>query len=356
MILSQLGAKIPASATILWVGISGFIVIAAAVPDSLLPLAHLLGIQLVSNLFLSSLVMFLLLVTFAQTLALVSQQRRLRQLITHIASANSPIDNADTHLPSALIVVPCYNEQGAITETVRQLDAICRQVRETYCLNYVIVNDCSIDATPSILRKIAPKNFISHGANVGVAGALWSGFQTAAARGYSYVIQCDADGQHPVSEIPALLNAAIHDQTDLLVGSRYNQRNTRSKKILASTTKSRFIGSQFIRSVLLLFGKEAQVSDPTSGFRVYSQRAWIHLMTRIPDEYPEPEIIAILATSGFKIREYAVEMNSRMTGTSSLAGLASIRFMIKVSGALCGLRLRLWMMPKKNKARANSFS
>ena len=95
-----------------------------------------------------------------------------------------------------------------------------------------------------------------------------------------------------------------------------------------------------VNIVLALFGRTARVRDPTSGFRVYSAQAVRALLKIMPDEYPEPETIALLALRGMRIAEVPVRMGPRTAGRSTLAGFSSIRYMVKVTSALAGLRLR----------------
>ena len=106
------------------------------------------------------------------------------------------------------------------------------------------------------------------------------------------------------------------------------------------TTLVRKIGSSLILQVLRFFNLKTRISDPTSGFRVYSKESIKHLLRCIPDEYPEPESIAILALNHRKIDEIPASMQYRLSGVSSLRGLNGIIYMAKVISSLIGLRLR----------------
>jgi glycosyltransferase involved in cell wall biosynthesis len=206
--------------------------------------------------------------------------------------------------------------------------------------DYCIVDDGSTDRTWKILADLAPRCSVRHGANVGVAGALLTGFKVADQAGYAYVVQCDGDGQHAPGDIPRMLREASTRDVDLVIGSRFDSAAKGHGFELDSTTRIRRLGAQVVNAVLALFGRTARVHDPTSGFRVYSARAVRTLMRVMPDDYPEPESIAILALRGLRIAEVPVQMARRTKGQSSLAGLRSIRYMIKVTSALTGLRLR----------------
>jgi hypothetical protein len=110
---------------------------------------------------------------------------------------------------------------------------------------------------------------------------------------------------------------------------------------LESTTRLRRLGMILIILALRLFGNIAKVSDPTSGFRVYSSRAVTTLIRTMPDEYPEPETVAILASNDLQIVEHHVDMLPRQAGVSSLSRFKSMHYMIKVLSALLGLRIRI---------------
>jgi hypothetical protein len=161
-----------------------------------------------------------------------------------------------------------------------------------------------------------------------------------------FVVQCDADGQHPIEAIPSLVAKAHELGTDLLIGSRFSHEpllpsSTGGRRSsMQSTTATRRLGGLVIHTVLRAFGRQGKVIDPTSGFRVYSARSVKTLMKDMPDEYPEPETIALLAVENAIIREVRVAMMPRTTGASSISGLRSLQYMVKVVTALLALRLR----------------
>ena len=109
---------------------------------------------------------------------------------------------------------------------------------------------------------------------------------------------------------------------------------------VAATSASRRFGALVILTVLRLFGTGAAVSDPTSGFRVFSRRLSDHALSFMPDEYPEPEMLALAVLHGGVVAETGVTMVPRTVGRSSIGGLGVIRYMVKVITALLGLRLR----------------
>jgi len=216
-------------------------------------------------------------------------------------------------------------------------------------IDFCFINDGSMDLTGSELRKCAAGPHVSHDVILGVSAALLTGFKIGMRLDYDYLIQCDSDGQHPVEHIPFLIDQAGKGEADLLIGSRFNKvtgspdaSNPAGND--KSTTFCRRIGMFIITDILQLFKVRTVITDPTSGFRVYSKEAVGLLMRMMPDEYPEPESIALLALMNKKIKEVPITMNARSSGASSLNGTRGVIYMAKVVSALIGLRLRFMLL------------
>jgi len=339
-IFSQFGRRLSAKHSLVWLLVFGFLLVAAIKPQLLEPVAHLAGFQLVSNFVLAGLIFFAFLEILQQTTQTVKAHKKLRDLICMSAARRfvEKLRESQTK-PTTLIICPCYNEEEALPSTIRALKALKQQNPE---LEYCIVNDGSHDRSSEILRAEAPLNHAEHLSNAGVSGALLTGFLIGRELGVKHVVQCDSDGQHPFSYIPQLIQNARERETDLLIGSRFvssdSQPSTESS--IASTTWARWLGGRLIFLTLGLFGRGAQIKDPTSGFRVYSEKAYKFLIRNMPEDYPEPESIALFSQGHLKIAEAPVTMMARTSGSSSLAGLKSIQFMVKVSVSLLALRLR----------------
>ena len=347
-LFSQFGAKLSAGASLIWWLISLFLVLATILPYSLTPIAHLLGVQLPSNLILGGLILFLLFLSIQEAAISTSLSRKLRDTVTTLAAREFEsvlrgrrpgFIEKPGDARTALVILPAFNEESNIEAMAKRMKALPERTGDTL-IDYCFVDDGSHDRTASLLRKHAPGHYTSHISNTGVAGVILTGFKIAKACDADYVIQCDSDGQHPVEEIPALVSEAIRQSADLLVGSRFVNRSRLEKH--ESTTRIRQLGSILLHKTLSLFGPGSPVRDPTSGFRVYSGRAIGQLIPRMPDEYPEPESLAILQICRARISEHPVSMIAREGGESSLGGLRGARFMIKVLTALLGLRLRTW--------------
>jgi hypothetical protein len=339
-LISQFGGKLTARNSLVWWLIFGFLFWCVISPNSLLPIAHLLGIQLVSNFVLATMILFLAFQAIQESAFTTKQSRKFRDLVSSGAAETfyqkfSQSEDLGAK-PKVLIAMPCYNEELYLPTLHAEIEKFQSAVQtDDYRYVFCVVNDGSIDQCRKILDEKLLGSSTHHLSNVGVAGALLSAFKTANLIGADFVIQCDSDGQHPVHAIPEMIRTTKRLSADLLIGSRYaNQESDQS-----STVTRRFGSRIIIGTLQILFGK-SEVTDPTSGFRVYSKRAQRYLLQTMPDEYPEPETIALLLTQHMNIREIPIKMLARQTGVSSLNGLAGARFMIKVLSALIGLRLR----------------
>ena len=328
-LLAQFGGRLPARRALLWTLAATLLVLAAWRPALLGPLVQGLGIELVSNFLLAAMVLFLFLQMAEQQVETAELRRALVQVTSTAAAAQLPAGAA----VRALVVLPCRNEAAALPALFPAL----RRVEAEHGIRWVVVDDASDDGSDVLLAREAPGRSVRHAVQIGVSGALLTGFQVADRLGAEWVVQCDADGQHPVDRVPELLAAAAESGADLLVGSRFLE-GTRAG--LGATTGLRWATGRWLGSLLRLFGRHARVTDPTSGFRVYSPRARKVLGREMPDEYPEPECVALASLRGLRVSEWAVEMAPRTTGRSSLGGWRAFRYVVKVTAALLGLRLR----------------
>jgi hypothetical protein len=339
LVAAQFGGRLKAKSTLLWWLIFGFLLFATVAPGSLEPIANFFGITLVSNMVLATMSVFLALQAIQESATSTVVQRKIRDSNSYWA-AKRYLDQNSSQVSSSLqclVVHPCYNEAA----NLKMLIESNRRCLDSTTTAFIIINDGSTDGSEAVLQNLAPTEHVSHPTNFGVSAVLLTGFQIAKAMNIPYVVQCDADGQHPAEEIPKLVEAALTTKADLLVGSRFLDPGTNSA--LETTTRSRIAGIWVIRLALKLFSSKAHITDPTSGFRVYSRHAYLKLLNNIPDEYPEPESIALAMGLGLKVKEAPTRMLPRQGGQSSLSGFKSAQFMLKVLSALLGLKLRtLW--------------
>lgn len=216
-----------------------------------------------------------------------------------------------------LVIIPAYNEQGNIVNTINDL------LKENNNIDYIVINDGSKDNTKKVLieNKI---NFIDLPNNLGIGGAVQTGYIYAYNHGYDIAIQYDGDGQHNPKYIKNLIES-INKGNDIVIGSRYVSELSKFK----STTLRR-MGIKFL-SFLIKLVTHKKIYDATSGYRACNKKVIELFAESYPIDYPEPDSITKLIKLGYKVDEIPVEMNERKSGKSSIKFFDSIYYMIKVS-------------------------
>lgn len=222
------------------------------------------------------------------------------------------------------VVVPAYNEEKAIAGVVKSIRLMAEC--SAHHFDVIVVNDCSLDNTSSIIKTL-PCIALDLPINLGIGGAVQTGFRYAFEHHYDFVCQVDGDGQHPASEIPKMLDAAIQSNANVVIGSRFiNNTGFRSSRLRRS-------GIAYFKWLnQLLVG--VKVNDSTSGFRLIDKKTLAMVSDYYPDEYPEPEAIILYSLNELKILEVPVEMQERQGGVSSIGGAASVYYMFKVTLAI----------------------
>lgn len=221
-------------------------------------------------------------------------------------------------------IVPAYNEEKSITAVVN--DILQTAQSQSLSITVIVVNDCSLDSTSDIISKL---NCVALNlpVNLGIGGAVQTGFKYAFENGFDYAIQIDGDGQHPASEIPKLINAAKENNLDVVIGSRFI-----SKEGFQSSAIRRFGINYFKWLNRFLVG--ITINDSTSGLRLINKKALEIVSEYYPDEYPEPEAIILYSLNKLKIGEVSVSMRERQGGISSISATSSIYYMFKVTLAI----------------------
>jgi glycosyltransferase involved in cell wall biosynthesis len=217
-----------------------------------------------------------------------------------------------------LAILPGYNEAETVEDVIDSM-----RLHEPM-FDILVVDDGSTDGTGAIAED-AGAMVLRHPFNLGIGGAVQSGFVFALERGYDYAVQIDADGQHCPEEISKLLDAMRDDPSlDMVCGSRFMT----SDKTYPSTV-SRRTGIHIFAFILSrLVGQ--RVSDPTSGFRLYNRRG-IGLFARdYPHDYPEVEAVLMVHFHRLRMTEVPVRMLQRGGGKSSIRSGKSLYYMIKV--------------------------
>jgi hypothetical protein len=228
-----------------------------------------------------------------------------------------------------LVIIPAFNEQEALGGVLAEVAALRASAAGELGLEVdaVVVDDGSADHTAAVARA-AGARVIALCKNLGIGGAVQSGLRLAYREGFDFAAQIDGDGQHPPGELRRLLEPARGaGAPDLIVGTRYRDRAGGFR-----STVLRRLGSAWLRMVLRFVG--VRVTDPTSGFRLYGPRALGLFDETYPYDYPEPESLAVARAAGLAIAEVPVTMRERQGGRSSIAGLSTIYYMLKVTLAV----------------------
>jgi glycosyltransferase involved in cell wall biosynthesis len=224
--------------------------------------------------------------------------------------------------PKLLAVVPAYNESGTVADVVRALHE--RAPR----FDVVVVDDGSTDDTAA-RAEAQGAVVLRMPFNMGIGGAVQTGFQYAQEHDYDFMAQVDGDGQHDAGELQKLLDATVADaQLDMVCGSRFLSSDHQYPAPLSRRTGIHLFA--FVLSRIC----DGRVTDPTSGFRLYNRRA-ISLFARdYPHDYPEVEAVLMLHEHRLRMAEVPVQMWRRGGGSSSITRSRSFYYMVKVSLAL----------------------
>lgn len=225
-----------------------------------------------------------------------------------------------------IIIIPAYNEEENIERTVEAIK------KSAYGFDYVIVNDCSTDNT----RKICEKNsfnVVNLPINLGIGGAVQTGYKYAYENGYDVAVQVDGDGQHDPEFLNTMADYLVKHNVDMVIGSRFIEK----KGFQSSITRR--MGIKFFSGLIkLLTGKK--ITDPTSGLRMIGRNVMKIFSQDYPRDYPEPESIVAVLRKNMKIEEIPVVMLERQGGVSSISPKKSIYYMVKVTLAILIERIR----------------
>ena len=220
-----------------------------------------------------------------------------------------------------LIIIPAYNEELNIENTVNKI--INYNKKSKNIIDYVVINDGSTDNTYQVCKD-NNYNVINLIHNLGIGGAVQTGYKYAYQNDYDIAIQFDGDGQHDENYIDGLVKK-IEEGNDLVIGSRFVAELSKFK-----STGTRRLGIRIL-SFLIKICTGKKIYDPTSGFRAANKEVIKLFASSYPTEYPEPESTTFLIRKKLKVSEIPVEMHERKHGKSSIKPLKSIYYMFSVS-------------------------
>jgi len=227
-----------------------------------------------------------------------------------------------------LAIVPSFNEEQNIAHVIASIKD------EDPLIDILVVNDGSDDKTGLIAASTGQAYVVNLPCNIGIGGAVQTGFKFARQRNYDIAFQFDGDGQHLSAEIEILLDAIRLNEADVVIGSRFFQDNGGFKSTLLRRKGIWIFG--ILNSLLI----KQRITDNTSGFRAYNRKAIHFLSDNYPTDYPEPEAVLLLGKNGFRLKEVPVSMQARKWGRSSISKTGSVYYMIKVLLAVLVSSLR----------------
>ena len=216
-----------------------------------------------------------------------------------------------------LVMIAAYNEEENIEFVVDDL------IQHYPQYDYVVINDGSTDRTGEILKR-RHYNFVSLPANLGIGGAIQTGYLYAYRNGYDIAVQLDGDGQHDPKYIRDVIQPILDDEADYVVGSRFVTKEG------FQSTGARRTGIRFLSGLINMLCSQ-RVRDVTSGFRAVRRQSIKAFAAHYPTDYPEPEAIMDAAMRRERITEVPVVMRERQHGTSSIHLRQAFYYMIKVT-------------------------
>ena len=221
-----------------------------------------------------------------------------------------------------LLIIPAYNEEDCILNTVKMVEKSNKNNNTKY--DVVVINDGSKDNT----KKILDENNINHidlVHNLGIGGAVQTGYKYALANNYDIAIQFDGDGQHDVRCVKDIIKPIIDKEANMVIGSRFIDNSSSKFK----SSKARRIGIKLISFFIKLVTKK-KIYDTTSGFRAVDKKLIKVFSEKYPVEYPEPVSTVEILKKKYSIVEVPVSMNEREGGISSIRAWKNIYYMLNV--------------------------
>lgn len=221
-----------------------------------------------------------------------------------------------------LLIVPSYNEEENVLENYNKILKYNKDNKMKY--DVIIINDGSSDRTEEIcVQNKIPHISLVH--NLGIGGAVQTGYKYALENNYDIAVQFDGDGQHDVNYVKNIIDPILKDNADMVIGSRFIDKNSSVFK----TSKMRRVGINII-SFFIKLVTGVKIYDTTSGFRAVNKKLIKLFANDYPIEYPEPVSTTTILRKKYKVAEVAVSMNEREKGVSSIKTWKNVYYMINV--------------------------
>ena len=230
-----------------------------------------------------------------------------------------------------LLIIPSYNEEKNILNVKKEIDEYNKNNKLKY--DYVFINDFSTDLSEQIFKdnKINSIHLVH---NLGIGGAVQTGYKYALENDYDIAVQFDGDNQHDINHVKTIINPLLDNECDMVVGSRFIEEKDGFKSSFMRRTGIKII-SMFIK----IFTSK-KIHDTTSGFRAINKRLIKEFSKYYPTEYPEPVSTVTILKKGYRIIEVSVTMKERTEGKSSIHTWKSAYYMINVLLSIIATGLR----------------
>lgn len=225
-----------------------------------------------------------------------------------------------------LVIIPAYNESASIVNTVNDIN------KNAPDFDYVVINDHSKDNTLQVCKDVG-LNVIDLPLNLGIGGAVQTGYLYACQNGYDIAVQFDGDGQHDAKYLNEMAETLVKEQADMVIGSRFIE-----KEGFQSSFTRRLGIRYFTFLIKILTGQK--ITDPTSGYRMCNRKIIELFAGNYPKDYPEPETTTWILRKKLKVLEIPVIMRAREEGVSSISLKKSFYYMFKVTMAIIIERTR----------------
>jgi glycosyltransferase involved in cell wall biosynthesis len=219
-----------------------------------------------------------------------------------------------------IAIVPAFNEAKNIARVIEEL----RAFDSGY--DVVVVSDGSTDDTAAVAAANGA-HVVKLPFNLGIGGAVQTGFRYAWENGYELAVRCDGDGQHDPGQLALVVDPVLAGEADIVVGSRFAGGDG------YRSSATRRIGIRLLAWIVSAIARQ-RVTDTTSGFQALNRRALELFASDYPHDYPEVEGMVMVIRHRLRLMEVPVSMRVREHGRSSITALRSIYYMAKVLLAL----------------------
>ncbi len=221
-----------------------------------------------------------------------------------------------------LLIIPSYNEEANVLNNYNRIVEFNEKSKIKY--DAIVINDGSKDRTEEIcIKNNIPHISLVH--NLGIGGAVQTGYKYAYKNDYDIAVQFDGDGQHDVNYVKNIIDPIINKESDMVIGSRFIDKSSSEFK----SSMTRRLGIKIISFFIKMVTRK-KIYDTTSGFRAVNKKIIKEFANEYPVEYPEPITTVETIKKGYKVDEIPVSMNERENGTSSIKAWKNIYYMLNV--------------------------